>query len=630
MIALFLAACGGGGTSLLVAPSEDAAMNTDSPDNTSDEDTDKPDSSDTSETQDTDGDGVGDNSDAFPHDPLETVDTDNDGTGDNTDAFPNDASETLDSDGDGVGDNSDAFPNDASETLDSDSDGIGDNIDAFPNDASETLDSDGDGVGDNSDAFPHDPLETVDTDNDGTGDNSDAFPNDASETLDSDGDGVGDNSDAFPNDASETLDSDNDGTGDNSDAFPNDASETLDSDKDGVGDNSDAFTTSRATVQGTSAVDLLDYLKDHASGGPWGPPWDEWQREPKIPLWMHAPTVQVESSAAPEFHRMTAKAVDLINDWLPLEYRMRMGAPTALRPDNTDDVPDGVPDGVIHVNFRYTDGGRMRPDEIRDFSDPNDVPAMRAAIVDLDPGPLWQHNIFWIIVHELVHAMGIMGHVSPNRHPTTIMPDVFTAVFDLPYEAGLPQLPRIDGEALMAAYTIFNEGHTPDEINPTSLGPWASTIPAIHGEVRTDGGTAGFGVEYRTQWTRAWDEGPAPATTLTASNLTGTATWTGELVGFTDAGTAVEGVAGITVDVGRMDGTAAFTDLVSDDASWGPDLSSDINVNGNYFIDTGSEPRIDLEGQFRGASHEAATGVFRWEDSETGNLTGAFGTIWDE
>ena len=42
------------------------------------------------------------------------------------------AFETLDSDGDGVGDNSDAFPNDVSESSDSDGDGVGDNSDAFP------------------------------------------------------------------------------------------------------------------------------------------------------------------------------------------------------------------------------------------------------------------------------------------------------------------------------------------------------------------------------------------------------------------------------------------------------------------------------------------------------------------
>ena len=36
-------------------------------------------------------------------------------------------------------------------------------------------------------------------------------------------------------------------------------------------DTSDALTTSRITVQGTSAVDLLDYLKDNASGGAYWP-----------------------------------------------------------------------------------------------------------------------------------------------------------------------------------------------------------------------------------------------------------------------------------------------------------------------------------------------------------------------
>ena len=69
----------------------------------------------------------------------------------------------VDSDGDGVGDNADAFPNDPTESMDSDGDGIGDNADAFPNDPTETMDIDGDGVGDNADAFPNDPTETMDS-----------------------------------------------------------------------------------------------------------------------------------------------------------------------------------------------------------------------------------------------------------------------------------------------------------------------------------------------------------------------------------------------------------------------------------------------------------------------------------
>jgi len=205
------------------------------------------------------------------------------------------------------------------------------------------------------------------------------------------------------------------------------------------------------------------------------------------------------------------------------------------------------------------------------------------------------------------------------------MPDEAYRGGPLPDEASLPRLPRIDGEALMTAYEVFNDGHTPDEINPTSLGPWAETLPALHGEVTTDGGTARFGVEYRTQWTRAWDEGPAPATSLARSGLTGTATWTGEMIGYTDAGTAVEGDAGITVDIADMDGTAAFTDLMTGGASWGPDLSTRIDVDGNHIKSTQGGSWVGFDAQFRGAGHKAVTGAFRWEDTATGNLTGAFG-----
>ena len=136
---------------------------------------------------DSDGDGVFDNSDAFPDDSTEWADTDGDGVGDNAD---------TDDDGDGVVDVNDAFPTDATETLDTDGDGVGDNSDAFPNDATETVDTDGDEVGDNSDAFLNDPNEWADTDSDGYGDNSDAFPNDPTEWADEDGNGIGDNADA--------------------------------------------------------------------------------------------------------------------------------------------------------------------------------------------------------------------------------------------------------------------------------------------------------------------------------------------------------------------------------------------------------------------------------------------------
>jgi subtilisin-like proprotein convertase family protein len=161
---------------------------------------------------DTDGDGVPNDTDAFPLDPAETIDTDSDGVGDNADA---------DDDGDGVSDDLDMFPLDPSESLDTDLDGIGNNADE---------DDDNDGVVDEEDALPLDPTEYVDTDLDGIGNNAD---------TDDDGDGVSDSDDALPLDP--TNDSDGDGVANNLDRFPLDSTETMDSDSDGVGDNSDVY-----------------------------------------------------------------------------------------------------------------------------------------------------------------------------------------------------------------------------------------------------------------------------------------------------------------------------------------------------------------------------------------------------
>jgi len=86
--------------------------------------------------KDSDGDGVGDNADAFPTNPNEQYDSDNDGVGNNADKFPYDSTQWADRDGDGYGDNPngnnpDAFPDDSTEWKDSDSDGIGDNDDIY-------------------------------------------------------------------------------------------------------------------------------------------------------------------------------------------------------------------------------------------------------------------------------------------------------------------------------------------------------------------------------------------------------------------------------------------------------------------------------------------------------------------
>lgn len=191
----------------------------------------------------------------------------------------------------------------------------------------------------------------------------------------------------------------------------------------------------------------------------------------------------------------------------------------------------------------------------------------------------------------------------------------------------MPELPRLDGEALMTAYALYDDGETHHDIDYTSLGPWATTIPTISGELSTAGGDVSFGAEYRTQYTRVWDEGPVPTTTLAASGLRGTATWTGAMVGYTDAGQEATGDAGIEVNLYSQRGTAEFTDIQAGDSPWanGRDLETRIRVTGNHIESTEGGAWVGFDAQFRGTGHEAVTGAFRWERFDTGNLTAAFG-----
>ena len=105
---------------------------------------------------------------------ISAIDSDGDGFGDDLDAFPEDASEILDSDGDGIGNNADA---------DDDGDGVADTFDYFPLDASESLDSDSDGIGNNAD---------MDDDDDGLSDAEEATYGTNPLSADSDGDDYSD------------------------------------------------------------------------------------------------------------------------------------------------------------------------------------------------------------------------------------------------------------------------------------------------------------------------------------------------------------------------------------------------------------------------------------------------------
>ena len=176
---------------------------------------------DTSEPiNDMDEDGVADEEDACPEDPLQWTDYDGDGYCDEVDdGCPFDATQWIDTDGDGYCDDDDACVNDPLQWTDADGDGYCDEVDdACPNDPLQWTDTDGDGRCDEvEDDCPDDPNGYLDTNGDGLCDGND----------DHDGDGVPNSeegmygadcaiSDPF------LADTDEDGIPDGEDPFPRD------------------------------------------------------------------------------------------------------------------------------------------------------------------------------------------------------------------------------------------------------------------------------------------------------------------------------------------------------------------------------------------------------------------------
>ncbi|MEE3278909.1 MAG: serine hydrolase [Pseudomonadota bacterium] len=237
---------------------------------------------------DTDLDGVSDYEDSFVMDATEWLDTDKDGIGNNAD---------IDDDGDGIFDDSDAYPLiDLGNAVDTDADGIPNECDVSCVSAGMTadVDDDGDGILDTADTFSLIAIgNAVDTDGDGAPDTCAAacLVTGMTADTDDDGDGVPDTIDAFPllsvmgetdtdadgaPDACEDeclatgmtadIDDDNDGLLDPVDAFPLvSIGDETDTDGDGAPDacNADCLDTGMtadADDDGDFVVDSEDVL----------------------------------------------------------------------------------------------------------------------------------------------------------------------------------------------------------------------------------------------------------------------------------------------------------------------------------------------------------------------------------
>ena len=140
-----------------------------------------------------------------------------------------------------------------------------------------------------------------------------------------------------------------------------------------------------------------------------------------------------------------------------------------------------------------------------------------------------------------------------------------------------------------------------------------------------------FGVTSRNGYAEPWAAGLTPIGDVADSQNLGTATWTGTLLGFTPSEETVVGNASIALDLGRVTGQSAFTELeqwnrgtapgaFGTGTQWGDgDLHYVLGIRGNTFRETGGDDGT-LTGIFTGPNHEGAAGTLERDD-----LTAAFG-----
>ena len=378
----------------------------------------------------------------------------------------------------------------------------------------------------------------------------------------------------------------------------------------------------------TTAVAVLDYLQTHASGGPWYSGNNReatWRHAPGLARFSDIPTVRIAEGTNDHQRAMIMHAVAMVNRALPYQSHIRMGA----------DAPalaaiDDVPDGQIFVDFARHEDWTPAPDP--NFRPTGQAVHRFATENGEKTGHLASH--VWIdsrlspanrvtmstAVHELLHALGFGGHVTPGKYPESFLRETLPPL--------KTQLGAIDIAALQAFYGRLNVATDREDLSLDSFGPWESETVNLTGSF--DG--LSFGVRHRNGVSVPWTEGADPTTAL-ADNpaIQGTATWNGELVGFTPDQRSVVGKAEIGITLATLSGRAEFTEMQSwpagqepgalgNGVSWNTgSLGYTITVGGNYIRSTGGDAGV-LHGRFYGRSHEGVAGTL-----ERSDLTAAFG-----
>ncbi|MDE0332476.1 MAG: hypothetical protein OXL41_11465 [Nitrospinae bacterium] len=392
-----------------------------------------------------------------------------------------------------------------------------------------------------------------------------------------------------------------------------------------LGDLSPAGAHGEVTVStgrvrdGESAERVKDLLGEFATGRYSSDP-----GTPYISMFYQKPTIQIRETTPDRYVDDVIRVVQLINAALPYDKRISISPERAIHPSDRDYNRNYVPAGHIYVGFgpQSTWPALERPPVI--------VGGVESSLVGAGGGPssyIWvntdvvvgTNQVRVVLAHEIFHALGFTAHIDPNEYRTVMNTDYVNS-------PPVTYLPQIDTDTLYALYTRFFHEYGFRAYDPNDLGPW--TDLSFH--LRGDMDDVSFGASSRNGLIQPWAHGRSPATNL-ADNpaLTGSASWSGRLLGFTSESQSLAGAADLTVNLATLRGQIDFTGLehwgvnatpgaIGSGQTWNDgDLGYGVIVRGNTFTQTGGDAG-EVTGAFFGARHEGMGGVVERSDMSAG------------
>lgn len=225
------------------------------------------------------------------------------------------------------------------------------------------------------------------------------------------------------------------------------------------------------------------------------------------------------------------------------------------------------------------------------------------------------------LVHELLHALGIQGHVDSIEFPDSIMGSHGGYIPNLGFV-----ISKIDREVLQIMYMSKRTEAYND------WGEWSDTSHHIVG--RTEDGSLNFGVALFNGLPQPWARGTFPESDLADNrSLRGTATWQGNLLAYSGPSPLAGGVE-LAVNMATVATTDSEHDLRFRDIfylnrfenadPWFPTRNIDyrVTISGNGFWNILGEDREEglVSGAFMGPEHEHMAGTVKRTD-----MVGAFG-----